>query len=166
MIGVKGTGTGYFNEKPDFGKQNFKEDEANRRPKFQVNSKSKRGQGYDFIFDENDENNMGNRRIKYEEVKKYSKSDSNRDENPRDYSRRDVHQKRSPDRSRDKSDDRNYKKKDSKSRYKELSPEKRHYKSDGRRSRECDEKNRHDKDRRHRKDNERSEERHKHHSRR
>lgn len=69
----KGTGTGFFDDNRNYQtKSNNKNDEEkNDRPQYRVNDKSRKGHGYDLVFDEAEEGNNGR---KYEPIKKdYSK---------------------------------------------------------------------------------------------
>ena len=88
-----GTGTGYFEDKTS-----FKKDEPDvRKPKYQVHSKSRKGEGYELVFDENE----NNRKPKYEEMSRgrdnrndrYSSNDRNYNKRDREYKRDDSYKK-------------------------------------------------------------------------
>ena len=103
----KGTGTGFFEDNRNFQtKSNQKgsngNDEQNERPQYKINNKSRKGHGYNLVFDEEaqEEEEAGK---KYEPIKKEyqkkphnedTKSYKNRDERERDYDRRDRGQHR------------------------------------------------------------------------
>lgn len=170
----KGTGTGYFEDKTS-----FKKDEPDvRKPKYQVHSKSRKGEGYELVFDENE----NNRKPKYEEMSRgrdnrndrYSSNDRNYNKRDREYKRDDSYKKdyikkEESEKPRDRTNERY---RDNDRHYREKSTErhrdKYHEKSSHRdRDRERDRDNERDRDRdrdnkekKHRKEYERSEDRH------
>ena len=95
---IEGTGTGYFNDNKNFRP----EDEKDRRPKFQINSKSRRGEGYDFVFDENEE-----KPTKYEEIPKKSRYiDVRKDQDREDFFKKDNRKEEVKPYKRDRSNER------------------------------------------------------------
>lgn len=157
----KGTGTGYFNEKPDFNKQNFKRDDEpeEKRSKFQIVSKSRKGEGYDLVFDETEKkskyesisNQKYSKSSRYESSDRYQHRTEHRSSHRDDRHKKDKYQERSSERDRtsgmyraDKSSDRRPKESSHRSKERENTKESKYVKDD-----------------RHRRHRERSEERYK-----
>lgn len=118
----KGTGTGYFQDNRDFSnKSNKFDNEDEHKPKYKINTKSRREEGYDLIIEENDDK-------RYEPIsnrKPYQSRDYHRHHREEEHYRTetkkykydsDYKSDRNRDRSRDRSDSKrdrhDYKKQD------------------------------------------------------